>query len=76
MPAEPMQSPLGAVFSMEHRELVRDFLGLCDLVKFAVYQPSQLEVDRGVGLCRRFIDETAPQPETGGDEEKSMGPAL
>ncbi|MBU4263325.1 MAG: BatD family protein [Proteobacteria bacterium] len=43
------------VFSKEQKELLRDFLGRCDLIKFARIIPDRQEVDASIELCRDFI---------------------
>ncbi len=48
-------------FSEEQKRLLREFLGHCDLVKFAGYRPSREEVDQAVNACAQFIAETRPQ---------------
>jgi hypothetical protein len=42
-------------FSEEQKALLRDFLGRCDLIKFARIIPDPREVDGAIGLCRDFI---------------------
>lgn len=42
-----------------HRRFLGEFLGHCDLVKFAAYLPAQDEVHRAVRSCREFIDSTS-----------------
>lgn len=41
-----------------HKELVREFLERCDMVKYAKYGPSVLEIKETYEAARRFIDET------------------
>jgi hypothetical protein len=41
-----------------HRDLLRDFLRQCDLVKFAHYVPSSNAIDEAIGLAARFIEDT------------------
>ncbi len=43
----------------EHAPLLKDFLGACDLVKFARHTPARDEVRRAVDACRLFITSTA-----------------
>ncbi|MEW6291527.1 MAG: DUF4381 family protein [Thermodesulfobacteriota bacterium] len=45
-------SPL---FTGEQQELLRDFLGRCDLIKFARLIPARQEVVAAIELCRDFI---------------------
>jgi hypothetical protein len=42
------------------RALVGDFLGQCDMVKFARYGPTAREIDGVYAAAKRFVDETAP----------------
>lgn len=42
-----------------HRRFLAEFLGHCDLVKFAAYLPAQDEVHRAIRSCREFIDSTS-----------------
>lgn len=42
-----------------HRRFLSEFLGHCDLVKFAAYLPAQDEVHRAIRSCRDFIDSTS-----------------
>jgi hypothetical protein len=49
-------SPLRPV----HRELLGDFLGECDLVKFARHQPDQEAAVRAYDAARAFVMETRP----------------
>lgn len=42
------------------RTLVGDFLGQCDMVKFARYGPTAEESDGVYAAAKRFVDETAP----------------
>ena len=45
-----------------HRNLLRQFLEHCDLVKFAELAPSSADIERTLSTCRGFIDETKQQP--------------
>jgi len=47
-----------AVSLQEHRELLRDFLTECDLVKFARYGPDERQMRTAFESARRFVDET------------------
>ena len=40
------------------KDLLKEFLRHCDMVKFAEHQPSKQEIDDTIGACRRFVDET------------------
>jgi len=58
-------------FSERQKELLRQFLVHCDLVKFAGHQPVREEIDDTINTCAQFIAETKPQesavqPGTGG----------
>jgi len=44
-----------------HKQLVRQFLSHCDLVKFARYGPSRDEVDGAYDSAVRLVQETIPQ---------------
>lgn len=41
-----------------HRGSLRDFLISCDLVKFAKYTPSSIEIDAAYQIAKKFVDET------------------
>lgn len=50
-----------------HKDMLREFLTACDLVKFAKYEPGGAEIDGSIDAARRFIEETIPVgPESGG----------
>ncbi|MDD5634688.1 MAG: hypothetical protein PHW46_05385, partial [Candidatus Omnitrophica bacterium] len=49
--------------SIEHRGLLQDFLSQCDMVKFAKYGPTQLEMLDSFKAAERFIDQTRIIPE-------------
>jgi hypothetical protein len=49
----------------EHRELLRDFLQSCDLVKFARYQPRLAELEHVQQRARDFVLATKPEPKPG-----------
>jgi len=44
--------------SQEQRSLLRDFMGSCDLVKFAKYAPTNIEADLVFTTASKFIEET------------------
>jgi len=44
--------------AVAHRELLRDFLTTCDLVKFAKYAPPDTEIDAAFQIAKKFVDET------------------
>jgi len=41
-----------------HKELVREFLERCDMVKYAKYGPSVLEIKETYDAAKHFIEET------------------
>ncbi|MBM2833250.1 MAG: hypothetical protein HW406_411 [Candidatus Brocadiaceae bacterium] len=41
-----------------HKMLIREFLERCDMVKYAKYGPSNLEIKETYDAAKRFIDET------------------
>ncbi|OHB45626.1 MAG: hypothetical protein A2094_01830 [Planctomycetes bacterium GWE2_41_14] len=41
-----------------HKILIREFLERCDMVKYAKYGPSKLEIKETYDAAKRFIDET------------------
>jgi len=47
-----------------HRDLLREFLQSCDLVKFARYQPRLVELEHVHQRARDFVLATKPEPET------------
>ncbi|MGZ8901220.1 MAG: hypothetical protein ACXW3Z_14100 [Limisphaerales bacterium] len=49
----------------DHKLLLEDFLGRCDLVKFARFEPTLPELEALLDSAYRFVEETAPmdQPE-------------
>jgi len=49
----------GVELSPEYAPLLGDFLGHCDLVKFAEHQPDPAEVQGAFDTCKTFIAETA-----------------
>jgi len=50
-------------FDAGHKVILREFLGQCDMVKFAGRKPTAEAADAAVGTCRRFIDESSPTPQ-------------
>ena len=42
----------------EHKNILKDFLNACDMVKFAKYGPSAAEAEQGFGLVKKLVDET------------------
>ena len=41
-----------------HEALLADFLSQCDLVKFAKHEPSIIECEKTMKICREFIEKT------------------
>ncbi len=41
-----------------HKNLLKQFLNHCDLVKFARYGPTQQEIDDSFNLAKKLVDET------------------
>jgi hypothetical protein len=46
----------------EHRDLLREFLQSCDLVKFARYQPTLTELEQVQQRATTFVNATKPVP--------------
>jgi hypothetical protein len=46
----------------EHRDLLRDFLQSCDMVKFARYQPTLAELEGVQQRAFTFVTATKPAP--------------
>ena len=44
----------------KHKELLAEFLNLCDIVKFAKFGPSITEIEESFNSARRFVEETRP----------------
>ncbi|MFH1877480.1 MAG: BatD family protein [Candidatus Omnitrophota bacterium] len=53
----------------EHKALLRDFLSRCDMVKFAKYGPTNVEIDQSYDSARRLVEQTASKDKTGEKEE-------
>lgn len=49
--------------SVEHKNLLRDFLTNCDLVKFAKYQPAEQEASLALASAKKLIDQTKQEQE-------------
>lgn len=47
----------------DHKLLLEDFLGRCDLVKFARFEPTVPELEALLDSAYRFVEETAPLDE-------------
>ncbi len=63
-----------------HKKMLREFLGHCDMVKFAEYRPSSDEIQRAFDLCKQFILETRqaqgqPTPRQAGPQAAVAGGA-
>ena len=55
----------------EHKDLLRKFLTHCDMVKFAKYGPTSLEILDSFGLAEDFVDQTKLDRE---DPHRAEGP--
>lgn len=44
--------------NQSHKELLKEFLNLCDIVKFAKYGPTEEEIEESFVAADRFIGET------------------
>lgn len=53
-----------------HKNLLKEFLSLCDIVKFAKYSPTQKESDEAFVSARKFIEETKETEELKEELEK------
>ena len=51
------------MLSLEQKEKLGEFLGCCDLVKFAKYEPVENELRDLHGSALRLVEETEPRPE-------------
>ncbi|MFH1441968.1 MAG: hypothetical protein ABIH18_08025 [Candidatus Omnitrophota bacterium] len=49
---------------IEHKNLLKEFLLSCDLVKFAKYTPPQQEIDSVFDTAKRFVDQTKEENDT------------
>ena len=54
------------LLSPGHQQLLKDFLGYADLVKYAAHTPGVKDIEDCFAAARRFINETAPAPAEGG----------
>ena len=56
------------VLQTDHKQLLKEYMQHCDLVKFAEYQPESEDIQKTFDACKRFIVETesseALAPET------------
>ncbi|MBN1674402.1 MAG: hypothetical protein JXR37_25365 [Kiritimatiellae bacterium] len=48
------------VLAPAHKDLLKVFLGHCDLVKFAEHQPEKADIQKTFDSCKTFILETKP----------------
>jgi hypothetical protein len=48
-----------------HKLLIQDFLERCDMVKYAKYGPSKMEIEEAYDAAKRLIDETRERLEDG-----------
>ncbi len=48
------------VFGKEEKDLLKEFLFSCDMVKFAKYGPSREEIQNSMELAKAFIRKTVP----------------
>jgi hypothetical protein len=46
----------------DQKQSLGEFLNVCDMVKFARYEPGRPELEALHGSALRLIDETEPQP--------------
>ena len=51
------------VLTDTHKGLLKEFLTLCDIVKFARYGPSEGETNESFMAAKRFVDETKVEEE-------------
>jgi len=51
------------LFSGVHKNLLKEFLNLCDIVKFAKYGPTEKEIESNLSSAFRLVDETKDEPE-------------
>jgi len=56
-----------------HRDLLRDFLQSCDLVKFARYQPTLTELEQVQQRATTFVTATKPLPPSGQPASRQNG---
>ncbi len=51
------------ILSGTHKNLLKEFLNLCDIVKFAKYGPVQKEIDQSFAAALKLVKETEKAPE-------------
>ncbi|MGA3163042.1 MAG: hypothetical protein ABSD77_02425 [Verrucomicrobiota bacterium] len=61
------------LLSPEQKESLGGFLGSCDLVKFAKYEPREPELRELHGSAVRLVEETEPKPMPATTEENQIG---
>ncbi|MCA9399895.1 MAG: hypothetical protein KC618_09100, partial [Candidatus Omnitrophica bacterium] len=44
----------------QHKQILKDFLSSCDLVKFAKHVPGDSEIQDGINAARDLIQQTKP----------------
>ena len=54
---------MGLPVDREHKEVLKQFLIHCDLVKFAALEPSADDVKRTFETCKEFIEMTKMREE-------------
>jgi hypothetical protein len=59
----------------EQKQSLGEFLSVCDMVKFARYEPGRPELQALHDSATRLIDETEPQPEPATDAAVPTAPA-
>ena len=61
---EEFLADLGAdpTFVPRQKELLKQFLEHCDMVKFAEHSPTRDEIDQAINTCAQFIAETRGEP--------------
>ena len=57
----------------DHQRLLRGFLELADMVKFAKFAPRRGEIDASVEAARRFVRQTVPDELIAADKDRSRG---
>jgi len=66
------------VLTAPQKQLLKDFLEHCDMVKFAEFRPTREQIDDAVNSCAQFITETrlreAPGNGSGGGKNRNRKP--
>ncbi len=62
-------------FSIEHRQLLRDFLRGADLVKFAHIHPGDNEIEQSINSAKRFLEDTRTDAPLIDEEVNTSGPS-